>query len=116
MTRVQRATTGTPSGDRSIAEHGSTRRSRWTVRTSPSRAGPFCGPSHARVRVRAVELERGIVDAEHDGYRRLAQSGDSPTMGLAPSEEGGTTLSWTRCQDPASTRCASRGHCTRVSS
>jgi len=28
---------------------------------------------HARVRVRAVDLESGVVDAEHFGYRRLAE-------------------------------------------
>lgn len=34
--------------------------------------GPFMWSEHAAVRVRAVDLARGIVDAEHDGYRRLA--------------------------------------------
>lgn len=33
--------------------------------------GPFLWTRHARVRVRCVDLGRGIVDAEHDGYRRL---------------------------------------------
>src|SRR6476646_4772478 len=33
--------------------------------------GPFMWNHHARVRVRAVELESGVVDAEHFGYRRL---------------------------------------------
>ena len=33
--------------------------------------GPFLWTGHARVRVHAVDLERGIFDAEHDGYRRL---------------------------------------------
>lgn len=31
--------------------------------------GPFMWRSRAVVRVRAVDLERGVVDAEHDGYR-----------------------------------------------
>lgn len=35
--------------------------------------GPFMWTSHANVRVRAVDLLRGIVDAEHDGYRRLEE-------------------------------------------
>ena len=35
--------------------------------------GPFLWTHHARVRVRAVDLEAGIVDAEHDGYTRLDQ-------------------------------------------
>jgi uncharacterized heparinase superfamily protein len=33
--------------------------------------GPFLWTRHARTTVRAVDLERGIVEAEHDGYRRL---------------------------------------------
>ncbi|MRH88272.1 hypothetical protein GFY24_12590 [Nocardia sp. SYP-A9097] len=33
--------------------------------------GPFMWSAHARVRVRAVDLVHGIVDAEHDGYHRL---------------------------------------------
>ncbi|MEC3955857.1 alginate lyase family protein [Nocardia sp. CDC153] len=36
-------------------------------------AGPFMWSAHAGVRVRAVDIERGVVDAEHDGYRRLAE-------------------------------------------
>lgn len=35
-------------------------------------AGPFMWSRHAHVRVRAVDLEAGVVDAEHFGYRRLA--------------------------------------------
>ncbi|MBT0566279.1 alginate lyase family protein [Williamsia sp. CHRR-6] len=31
-------------------------------------AGAFLWTRHARTRVRAVDLERGVVDAEHDGY------------------------------------------------
>jgi hypothetical protein len=34
--------------------------------------GPFLWTRHARVRVRSVDVGQGIVDAEHDGYRRLA--------------------------------------------
>ena len=33
--------------------------------------GPFLWSRHARTRVRGINLEAGIVDAEHDGYRRL---------------------------------------------
>ncbi|QLY34522.1 heparinase II/III-family protein [Nocardia huaxiensis] len=33
--------------------------------------GPFLWTEHAEVRVRAVDLVRGVVDAEHGGYRRL---------------------------------------------
>jgi len=33
--------------------------------------GPFLWSRHAAVQVRAVDLEAGIVDAEHDGYTRL---------------------------------------------
>ncbi|WZU31546.1 hypothetical protein Rruber_01007 [Rhodococcus ruber] len=36
------------------------------------RGGPFLWMRHARVRVREIDLVRGIVDAEHDGYRRLS--------------------------------------------
>jgi hypothetical protein len=35
--------------------------------------GPFLWTEHARVRVRSVDLERGVVDAEHSGYRRLSK-------------------------------------------
>ena len=35
--------------------------------------GPFMWTHHARVRVRAVDLESGVVDAEHFGYRRFAE-------------------------------------------
>ncbi|WP_084436570.1 alginate lyase family protein [Aldersonia kunmingensis] len=34
-------------------------------------AGPFMWTNHADVHVRAVDLDAGIVDAEHFGYRRL---------------------------------------------
>ena len=33
--------------------------------------GPFYWSRHAATKVRSVDLDRGIVDAEHDGYRRL---------------------------------------------
>jgi hypothetical protein len=33
--------------------------------------GPFYWRRHAQITLHAVDLERGIVDAEHDGYRRL---------------------------------------------
>ncbi|MEP9415048.1 alginate lyase family protein [Gordonia sp. VNQ95] len=35
--------------------------------------GPFLWNDHAAVRIRSVDLEAGIVDAEHDGYQRLSQ-------------------------------------------
>jgi hypothetical protein len=35
--------------------------------------GPFLWVRHAATTVRSVDLERGIVEAEHDGYRRLAE-------------------------------------------
>lgn len=34
--------------------------------------GPFLWTEHARVRVRRVDLAAGLVEAEHDGYLRLA--------------------------------------------
>jgi uncharacterized heparinase superfamily protein len=34
--------------------------------------GPFLWTRHARVHVASVDVDRGIVDAEHDGYQRLA--------------------------------------------
>ncbi len=33
--------------------------------------GPFYWRRHATTTVRSVDLDRGVVDAEHDGYRRL---------------------------------------------
>lgn len=35
--------------------------------------GPFLWVRHARTTVHGVDLDRGIIDAEHDGYRRLAE-------------------------------------------
>jgi uncharacterized heparinase superfamily protein len=34
--------------------------------------GPFLWSRHAQTRVRGVDLRAGVVDAEHDGYTRLA--------------------------------------------
>ncbi|WP_091947828.1 heparinase II/III family protein [Trujillonella endophytica] len=34
--------------------------------------GPFLWTRHARVRVRSLDVDGGMVDAEHDGYLRLA--------------------------------------------
>ncbi|WP_319454930.1 MULTISPECIES: alginate lyase family protein [unclassified Mycobacterium] len=36
--------------------------------------GPFLWTAHARVRVNGIDLESGVVDAEHLGYRRLHDS------------------------------------------
>jgi Heparinase II/III-like protein len=35
--------------------------------------GPFLWVRHATTTVRAVDLDRGLVEAEHDGYTRLAE-------------------------------------------
>lgn len=70
--------------------------------------GPFFWSRHATTKVRAVDLVRGIVDAEHDGYRRLddpvvhrrwliAPPGD-PTVVVVDLVEGQSehdvTVSW----------------------
>lgn len=49
--------------------------------------GPFLWTHHARVRVRAVDLEAGIVDAEHDGYSRLDQPVRHRRWLVAPPEQ-----------------------------
>ena len=36
-------------------------------------SGPFMWTQHARVRVGKVDLESGVIDAEHFGYRRLGE-------------------------------------------
>ncbi|MFF2549782.1 alginate lyase family protein [Nocardia sp. NPDC058058] len=46
--------------------------------------GPFMWSEHAEVRVRAVDLVRGVVDAEHHGYRRLEEPVTHRRWLLAP--------------------------------
>lgn len=54
--------------------------------------GPFLWNEHARVRVRAVDLERGIVDADHDGYQRLDHPVTHRRWLFAPPEENSMIL------------------------
>jgi hypothetical protein len=49
--------------------------------------GPFLWTRHARVRLRSVDVDRGIVDAEHDGYQRLTDPVTHRRWLLAPPEE-----------------------------
>ncbi|HEY2725073.1 MAG TPA: alginate lyase family protein [Pseudonocardiaceae bacterium] len=50
-------------------------------------AGPFLWSSHAGVTVRGVDLSRGVVDAEHDGYRRLDPPAGHRRWLIAPPED-----------------------------
>lgn len=49
--------------------------------------GPFLWTDHANARVRGVDLESGIVDAEHDGYRRLSGQIMHRRWLIAPPDE-----------------------------
>ncbi len=63
--------------------------------------GPFLWTRHARTRVRAVDLDAGVVDAEHDGYadgptawctaggssrRRICRVSSSSTVSPGPAD------------------------------
>jgi hypothetical protein len=49
--------------------------------------GDFMWTDHARVQVRSVDLHRGIVDAQHDGYRLLPRPVIHRRWLVAPPEE-----------------------------
>ncbi|RJO75607.1 hypothetical protein D5S18_14370 [Nocardia panacis] len=49
--------------------------------------GPFLWTDHARVRVRSVDLQRGVIDAEHDGYRRLVEPVTHRRWLIAPPDD-----------------------------
>jgi hypothetical protein len=51
--------------------------------------GAFLWTRNARVRVRSVDLDRGIVDAEHDGYRRLSEPVTHRRWLSAPPDDSG---------------------------
>lgn len=49
--------------------------------------GPFMWTHHARARTNAADLQRGNVDAEHDGYRRLSDPVTHRRWLVAPPQE-----------------------------
>lgn len=51
-------------------------------------AGPFMWSEHAQVLVHEVDLDAGVVDAEHDGYERLAQPVTHRRRLEAPTADG----------------------------
>jgi heparinase II/III-like protein len=48
--------------------------------------GPFLWRRHAHVRVHHVDLQRGVVDADHDGYERLPEPVTHRRWLVAPPE------------------------------
>jgi hypothetical protein len=49
--------------------------------------GDFMWTDHARVQVRSVDLHRGVVDAQHDGYRLLPRPVTHRRWLVAPPKE-----------------------------